>query len=78
MASPLYLLDTNILVALIRAGPLGQFIDATYKLHGQPYKPLICVVTKGEVRSLARQFGWGATKRQALADLVAGFTSSAW
>jgi predicted nucleic acid-binding protein len=70
MASPLYLLDTNILVALIRAGPLGQFIDATYQLRGQPHKPLICAVTKGEVRSLARLFGWGSGKRQALLDLV--------
>lgn len=70
MAAPLYLLDTNILVAYIRAGPLGQYIDATYSLRHQPNKPLISAVTKGEIRSLARQFGWGPAKRQALADLL--------
>ncbi len=70
MAVPLFLLDTNILVALIRGGQLGQYIDTTYQLRGQPYKPLICVVTKGEVLSLARQFGWQAAKLQALAQLL--------
>jgi hypothetical protein len=27
---PLHLLDTNVLIALIRAGVLGQHIDATF------------------------------------------------
>jgi hypothetical protein len=57
MAAALYLLDTNILLALIRNGPLGQYIDATYALRNQASKPLIIAVTKGEIRSLARQFG---------------------
>lgn len=39
MAAPLYLLDTNILVAFIRAGALGQYIEATYQLRHQPTKP---------------------------------------
>ena len=70
MAAPLYLLDTNILVALIRNGPLGQYIDATYPLRHQANKALISAVTKGEIRSLARQFKWGQAKRQTLALLV--------
>ncbi len=70
MAVPLYLLDTNILVALIRGGPLGQYLDTTYHLRGQLYKPLICAVTKGEILSLAKQIGWGTAKQQALANLL--------
>lgn len=70
MATRPYLLDTNILVALIRGGALGRFIDATYQLRHQPNKPLISAVTKGEVRSLARQFKWGAAKRQTLIQLL--------
>jgi tRNA(fMet)-specific endonuclease VapC len=70
MATKPYLLDTNILVALIRGGPLGQFIDATYQLRHQPNKPLISAVTKGEIRSLARRLQWGTAKRQSLIQLL--------
>jgi len=70
MANPLYLLDSNILVAFIRGQLRGQYIDRTYQLRGQPYKPLICAVTKGEILSLARQFGWGSAKHRALAQLL--------
>lgn len=65
---PLYLLDTNVLVALIRAGPLGKAIDERFSLRQAKFKPLLCVVSVGELLSLARQFGWAAKK---LADLQA-------
>lgn len=57
-----YLLDTNILVAYVRAGPLGEHIEDTYKLSVSPYKPLISVVTVGEILAVARKFGWGDEK----------------
>jgi len=66
-----YLLDTNILVAYIRAGNLGKHIEHTYRLSGQPYKPLISIVTVGEVLSLARKFGgWGEKKIIAMNQLL--------
>src|SRR4051812_37742144 len=72
MAAPLYLLDTGILVLLIRGGPLGQYIDTRYQLRHQPIKPLISAVSKGEIRSIARRAKtpWSAAKRQTLADLL--------
>ena len=70
MPVPLYVLDTGILLALLRGKQLGQYIDTTFQLRHQPNKPLICAVTKGEIGSLARQFGWQAAKRQALALLL--------
>ncbi|MBL7133464.1 MAG: type II toxin-antitoxin system VapC family toxin [Phycisphaerae bacterium] len=57
-----YLLDTNILLAYIRAGKLGEQIERTYKLSASPYKPLISVVTVGEILAVARKFGWGDEK----------------
>jgi hypothetical protein len=33
MAPPVYLLDTNILLALVRGKDLGQYIDATFHLR---------------------------------------------
>jgi|GEM_PF-4796840 len=38
---PLHLLDTNVLLALIRAGPLGEHIDKTYQPRQAKFKPLI-------------------------------------
>lgn len=65
-----YLLDTNILVAYIRAGQLGEHIERTYRLSALAYKPLISVVTVGEILSLAGKFGWGEQKIFAMNRLL--------
>jgi len=67
---PLHLLDTNVLVALMRAKELGQHIDETYKPRQAKFKPIISVVSVGEMLSLARQFGWGAKKTAEIGKLV--------
>ena len=66
----LFLLDTNVLVALIRGKALGAWIDAQYQLRAAAERPVVCVVTVGEIRSLARQFKWGEDKRKALNKIV--------
>lgn len=73
--APRYLLDTNILVAFIRANLLGQWIEATYQLTAASLVPLICVVTEGEMHSLAKQFGWGANKVSQVDQLLSRFVS---
>lgn len=60
--SELYLFDTNILVHLIRDDATGQQVRAQYQPFSQDPKPRFCVVTEGELRSLALQFGWGRQK----------------
>jgi len=67
---PLHLLDTNVVVALMRANALGQHIDETYKPRQAKFKPIISVVSVGEMLSLARQFGWGAKKTAEIGKLV--------
>lgn len=67
---PLYLLDTNVLVALLRAGPLGQHIDATYQPRQAKFKPIVSVVSVGEILSLARQFAWGAKMTADISKLL--------
>lgn len=66
----LHLLDTNVLVALIRAGALGQHIDTTYQPRQARFKPLVSVVSIGEMQSLARQFAWGPKKIAEISKLV--------
>lgn len=65
-----YLLDTNVVLALIRANPLGQFIDQQYGLRAALNRSMICVVTVGEMLSLVRQFNWGQPKQDELRSLL--------
>lgn len=65
-----YLLDTNVLVALIRAKTLGEATDRRFALRSAINRSMICVVTAGEMLSLARQCAWGQSKRDALQALL--------
>lgn len=60
----LYLLDTNILVHLIRRDGIGEYIKETYTPFLIAPKPLISAVTGGELRSLAYQWKWGEPKKE--------------
>src|SRR6266545_7828233 len=66
MSERLYLLDTNVVLALVRGQALGASIDETYKLSRAKQRPLVCIVTHGEVRVLAHRNGWGGKKMQTL------------
>lgn len=59
----LYLLDTNILVHLIRQDALGQNLNNAFHLLVTEPRPIIAVVTEGEIRSLAYQWNWGKFKK---------------
>ena len=60
----LYLLDTNVLVHLLRCDRVGLLIQRRYDPLMIEPRPLISVVTAGELRSLAYQFRWGDKKRE--------------
>jgi tRNA(fMet)-specific endonuclease VapC len=65
-----YLLDTNILVHLIRGDALGKAIETNFALAGSLSRSLISVVTVGEMYSLARRWGWGQNKLDQLQALL--------
>jgi tRNA(fMet)-specific endonuclease VapC len=65
-----YLLDTNILVAYVRAGDLGAYVEEKYALRKKTYRPLICEVTIGEMLSLAQKLGWGKKKVLSMEGLL--------
>lgn len=58
----LYLLDTNILVHFVRSDAVWRRVRANYSLMVVQPTPHYSVVTGGELRSLAHQFGWAAAK----------------
>jgi len=70
---PRYLLDTNVLVAYSREGPLSEWMEATYHLRDLPTVPIISIVTEGELRSLSLQLGWGDRKKRRLEELIGRF-----
>jgi predicted nucleic acid-binding protein len=65
-----YLLDTNILVALIRGKELGERIDNLFKLRSGLSRCIISIVTVGECLSLAKKLNWGVKKVQDLKKLL--------
>lgn len=58
-ASGLVLLDTNIVLFLVRGNDFGRRIDAAYNLRQRPERPLISVVNVGELLGFARYRSWG-------------------
>jgi predicted nucleic acid-binding protein len=62
MTSPRYVLDTSILVHAVRQDRVWGHIQAKYQLFLVEPTPIICVVTVGELRSLALLRGWGQRK----------------
>ncbi len=72
--SKLILFDTNILVHLVRESPLGDHVRQTYRPLLADPRPLISVVTEGELRSLINQWKWGKRKTSQARFLVQYFS----
>ncbi len=71
-APTLYVLDTSILVHAVRRGRVWDRIRARYNLLAVEPRPVMSVVSVGEMRSLAYQRGWGREKRDQL-DFLLGY-----
>ncbi len=69
-ADKLIMLDTGILVYLARGREAGHKIDDRYLLRKRAERPLICVVTVGEILALAHIWGWGSDKIEKLKALL--------
>jgi len=65
-----FLLDTNIVLHLVRDKDLGRRISAQFSLADTIHRPLISVVTVGEIWSLAEQFNFGSAKRDFLSRVL--------
>ncbi len=62
MATPLRVLDTNILVHYVRDDATWETVRTDFRLLIVEPTPVISIVTVGELRSLARQWKWGEGK----------------
>lgn len=72
--SRLVVLDTNVLVHIARGRAAGQWLDREYGLRARPERPLVCVVSVGEVFRIANRGPnpWGPRKREQLAEFLSG------
>ncbi|HBL29906.1 MAG TPA: hypothetical protein DD490_23965 [Acidobacteria bacterium] len=66
----LFLLDTNILVHLTRASPVGRRVIHQFDLYHQPHRHLISAVTVGEALAFAKKRAWGLRRTELLKDLL--------
>jgi tRNA(fMet)-specific endonuclease VapC len=72
-AGGLVLLDTSIVLHLVRGNEFAERIDMACSLRERPEKPLISVVTVGEAHAFAARRGWGEEKRRKLDELLREF-----
>ncbi len=71
MSSGPLLLDTSIVLALVRDKDLGKQITSQFGLKSAVHRPLISIVTVGEIWALADQFSFGESKREFLKKVLA-------
>ena len=65
-----YVLDTGILVGYVRGAGYADYTEQKFRLSQPANVPLISIVSKGEIYSLAIQFGWGQQKRNEMDALL--------
>ncbi|HEY6805387.1 MAG TPA: PIN domain-containing protein [Pyrinomonadaceae bacterium] len=65
-----FLLDTGIVLGYARGAGYAQYVDKKFDLSNPLNTPLISVVTKGEIYSLAIQNNWGSSKLTTLENLL--------
>ncbi|MEO6603625.1 MAG: type II toxin-antitoxin system VapC family toxin [Polyangiaceae bacterium] len=63
-------LDTNILVHWLRGKGAGLKLREDYELGARRPRPIIPLVVKAEIKSLALQFNWGDQRNEQLDALL--------
>lgn len=70
LAGAQLVLDTNVLLEWLRGNDIGVRLRAEYALGSRSPRPILPLVVKAEIKSLALQFKWGDDKHRALDDLL--------
>lgn len=64
-------LDTNVLVHWVRQNATGTQLKEMYHLHERTDRPMYSTIVEGELRALARVWGWGEKKLELLDEILA-------
>ena len=68
------LLDTNVLVHLLRRSQAGAWLERTWQLTQRPKRPLVSAISIGEILALGEKWGWGPRRRQQIHELLGQLT----
>jgi tRNA(fMet)-specific endonuclease VapC len=66
----LLLLDTSILIHLVRENRVGRSVESRFRLQTRAERPLISIITVGEILAFAKRSGWSTAKIALLEDLL--------
>lgn len=66
----LILLDTNIVLYLLRGKAAGQWIKQNYQLDTRTVRPLVSMISVGEILAIAERQNYGPKKREKLHSLL--------
>lgn len=69
----LVLLDTTVILHIVRGNETARRINAAMNLNGRPERPLISVVSIGEALGFAQYRGWGEDKMTQLRTILEHF-----
>lgn len=69
-ATGLLLLDTSVLIHLLRATALGSRIIDEHSLRNRGERPLTSIISVGEAMAFAKKRGWGTPKVSKLHELI--------
>ena len=75
MPAPLYLLDTGVVLNLVRANAVGRYLATTFDLNNPKFRPMVSIVSHGELPVLADRNNWGEKKNTALENALAGLVT---
>ncbi|MBI3910862.1 MAG: PIN domain-containing protein [Armatimonadetes bacterium] len=64
------LLDTGLLLHLVRRDALAQWALEGYGFLREVAQPLVSIVSIGEIQALALRLGWGHQRRRRLEELL--------
>ena len=75
MKTTLYLLDTSVLLALVRGNEVGRYIRHTYSLEIPSVRSFVSIVSHGEIWVMAERHSWQSKKRDVLEKMLDSFVT---
>ncbi len=70
MPAPTYLLDTNVVLHLIRGNDFATYLADAFGLLDSVNRPFASIISHGELWAIADRNKWGANRRKELEELL--------